>query len=239
MIVQQGIPAGAFDVEKWNDSFAHEHDIDQYYTGAGPLIRWVEGCRLRLIREMLHAGTGHRLLEVGCGGGHVLRMFPHCELTGVDVSGEMLAKARRNLDGIPARLLKGELDQLDLCQGGFDRIICSEVLEHVVDPERLLAAMSRLLAPGGRVVVTIPNDALIHRLKTLIRKSGLTVLPPLRQIAWGGDQYHLHIWQINEMRGLLDHFFGVEEVRCAPGRALPIRVCYAARCRTETKSSRE
>jgi ubiquinone/menaquinone biosynthesis C-methylase UbiE len=215
------------DVEAWNDAFAREHDIDQYYAEASPLIRWIENCRLRLIREMLQAHPGHRVLEVGCGGGHVLRMFPQCILTGVDVSGEMLAKAERNLTGYPVRLHKGELDAIDLPVGGFDRIICSEVLEHVVNPEQLLGAMRGLLTPQGRAVVTVPNDALIHRVKSWIRATHMDVLPPLRRIAWGGDQYHLHVWKVREMRSLLNRFFRVEQVRVAPSRALPIRACFA------------
>ena len=224
---QGSLSAATGSVEQWNDTFAREHDIDQYYAQASPLIRWIENCRLQLIREMLHANAGHRVLEVGCGGGHVLRMFPQCILTGVDVSGEMIAKAKRNLVGYPVRLLKGELDAVDLPVGGFDRIICSEVLEHVVDPEQLLGTMRRLLAPHGRVVITIPNDTLIHRIKSWIRATRLDVLPPLRRIAWGGDQYHLHIWRVREMRSLLNRFFRVDQVRLAPSRLFPIRACFA------------
>ncbi len=227
MNLESSLAAATGDVEQWNDTFAREHDIDQYYSHASPLIRWIENFRLRLIREMLQADAGHRVLEVGCGGGHVLRMFPHCMLTGVDVSGEMIAKAKRNLDGYPVRLLKGELDAVELPVGGFDRIVCSEVLEHVVDPEGLLSTMRELLAPRGRVVVTIPNDTLIHRIKSWIRATRLDVLPPLRRIAWGGDQYHLHIWKVREMRSLLNHIFYVDQIRLAPSRVLPIRACFA------------
>ncbi len=221
------LPIACHNVERWNDTFAREHDIDAYYASASPLIRWVENTRLRMIRTMLQARAGHRVLEVGCGGGHVLRMFPECELTGVDVSGEMIAKAKRNLAEFSVQLLKGELGELGLPGGGFDRIICSEVLEHVVDPESVLSGIRGLLAPGGRAVITIPNDALIHRMKAWIRAARLDVLPPLRRIAWGGDQYHLHVWSIAEMRSLLARYFRVDQARAAPNRFLPIRACFA------------
>lgn len=215
------------DVERWNDAFAREHDIDQYYAKASPLIRWVERRRLALVRSLLDARPGHRLLEVGCGGGHVLQMFPECHLTGVDVSGEMLARARRNLKDLPVELHKGEISRLKLPAGGYDRIICTEVLEHVVDPDELLAGMLRLLAPGGRIVVTIPNDVLIHRIKSLIRVSRLDILPPLRRIAWGGERYHLHVWSVAEMHRLLERHFNIVEAQFAPMRWLPIRACFA------------
>ena len=90
-----GAPAISIgDVEQWNDTFAREHDIDDYYARSGSLIRWVERSRLAAISAMVAAEANDSVLEVGCGGGHVLRLFPHANLTGVDVSGEMLAKAR-------------------------------------------------------------------------------------------------------------------------------------------------
>ncbi|HSW47134.1 MAG TPA: class I SAM-dependent methyltransferase [Phycisphaerae bacterium] len=214
------------DVEGWNDDFARENDIDRYYDASGCLIRWIESRRLAAIRRMAHAHPDDRILEVGCGGGHVLRMFSHCDLTGIDVSGEMLAKARRNLAGCRVNLLKGQMHELDLPAGGFDTIICTEVLEHVVDPEGILEQIGRLLRPGGVAVVTFPNDPLVNGLKRIIRRCGLTVIPPLRRISWGGDHYHLHEWTIKEMRGLLRNRFTIQSERFAPCRLLPIRCCF-------------
>ncbi len=219
------------DVEGWNDAFAREHDIDAYYADSSSLIRWIERHRLACITAMVAAAPEDQILEVGCGGGHVLRLFPQARLTGVDVSGKMLQKARRNLEGYRVTLLKGELDTLKLPAYSFDKIVCSEVLEHVVDPEAILAGMQRLLRPDGDVVITFPNDRLVNRIKSVIRRIGLTILPPFRRISWGGDHYHLHVWRVGEMHGLLSQFFQIEEVRFAPNRLLPIRCCF--RCTTK------
>lgn len=212
-------------VEQWNDGFAAAHDIDDYYARSGVLIRAIERTRLACIKRMIAAKPTDRILEVGCGGGHVLRMFPEAQLTGVDVSGCMLAKARRNLQGYRVRLHKGELQDLDLPKRGFDKIICSEVLEHVVDPDSIVQSIAGLLRPGGRAVVTFPNDHLVNRLKSIIRRSGLCAIPPFRRISWGGDEYHLHIWPIPAMRELLSRHLTVVRTRFTPGRLLPIRCC--------------
>jgi ubiquinone/menaquinone biosynthesis C-methylase UbiE len=220
-------PAIISNVETWNDLFAREHDIDDYYAGSGFVIRWIEQRRLACIRRLAAAQPRQRLLEVGCGGGHALRLFPECELTGVDVSGHMLEKARRNLEGYRVRLLKGELSQHELADASFDRIVCTEVLEHAVNPDTILAGIRRLLRPDGRAVITFPNDPLVHRLKSVIRGCGLTVLPPFRRISWGGDKYHLHTWTVAQMRELLGRFFVIERTEFAPSRLLPIRCCFA------------
>ncbi len=214
------------DVEAWNNAFAREHDIDAYYSRSSFLIRYIERRRLICIRRLAAPRTASRILEVGCGGGHVLRQFPESDLTGVDVSGCMLEKARRNLDGYRAKLLKGELRDLHLPANGFDIVICSEVLEHALDPEGILGDIRRLVRPGGRVVITFPNDHLVNGLKGLIRFGRLTGLPPFRRISWGGDDYHLHVWRIREMRALLSGYFRITRERFVPNRFLPIRCCY-------------
>ncbi len=230
-IIQTATPTIS-DVERWNDAFAREHDIDDYYARSSFVIRWIERRRLACIREMAAAKPNDRILEVGCGGGHVLRMFPQCDLTGIDVSGEMLRKAARNLHGCRHQLLKGELRDLDLPDAAFDIVICSEVLEHAVDPKAILSEIRRLVRPGGRVIVTFPNDHLVNRLKAVVRHTKLTILPPFRRISWGGDQYHLHVWTVPEMSELLSRYFTVASARFAPTALLPVRCCFA--CGTPT-----
>lgn len=175
---------------------------------------------------MVAAEANDSVLEVGCGAGLVLRLFPHANLTGVDLSGEMLSKARRNLKGYRVELLKGELDDLNLPAHSFDRVICSEVLEYAVNPEAILRGIQRLLRPDGRVVVTFPNDHLVNKIKSVIHTCGLTMLPPFRRTFRGGDHHHLHVWRVSEMRELLSRFFEVHQTRFAPSRLLPIRCCF-------------
>jgi SAM-dependent methyltransferase len=215
-----------FDAEARNDEFALEHDIDEYYERSSIFIRYIEAARLRCIARMLRACATDRILEVGCGGGHILRLFPYSNLTGVDVSGRMLDKARENLRGYRVQLLKGDLSGLGLSDGGFDKIICSEVLEHVADPRAILLEIRRLLAPNGRVVVTFPNDHLIHRIKCFLRMTGMDRLPFCGRTAWGGDDYHMHVWSISEMRELLARYFRIKQEYGVPGRCFPVRCCF-------------
>jgi len=214
------------DVERVYDEFAREHDIDDYYARSGFLIGYIERRRLQIIRQMMAAKPGESILEVGCGGGHVLSQFKSSKLTGVDVSSEMLAKAARNLAGCDFELKKGDIGDVGLADGSFDGIVCTEVLEHVLDPEHVLRHIQRLVKPGGRVVITFPNDNLINGLKDVVRKTGLTALPPFKRVAWGGDHFHFHIWSAREMRALLSRYFSVVDAAYAPTAALPIRCCF-------------
>jgi 2-polyprenyl-3-methyl-5-hydroxy-6-metoxy-1,4-benzoquinol methylase len=192
------------------------------------VIRKIERRRLAIIREMMGEYAGLRVLEIGAGGGHVLRMFPDAELTACDVSQVYLDTARKNLAGYDVTFLKGEIDSLALPRSSFDRIICTEVLEHTRDPDQILAEIARLLTADGRAVITIPNDALINRAKRTLR------LTPLgwalrKRINWGGDEYHLHQWSPGEFRGVLSRHFEVTAQRASPSDWLPVRACYLCR----------
>lgn len=218
-------PAGDIDVEALNDRLAREHPIDDYYDRSPLPIRLIERARLAIIREMLGDCAGLELAEIGSGGGHVLRMFPRARITAIDVSDVFLDTARKNLAGYDARFLKGEVQSLDLPDRSFDRIICTEVLEHTVDPAAILAAIARLLRPGGVAAITVPNDPLILRLKGIVRRTPVGYL--LRdRIHWGGDVYHLHQWTPDEFGRLLERHFRVTTRRAAPHDALPIRACF-------------
>lgn len=213
------------DVEAFNDRLATEHPIDDYYARSPLPIRLIEQRRLAIIREMIGSGAGQQVAEIGSGGGHVLRMFPAARLTAIDVSEVFLDTARKNLVGFDATFIKGEIDKLDLPAASFDRIICTEVLEHTVDPKAILAAIARLLKPSGVAVITVPNDPLINRLKQVVKRTPVGWALGDR-IEWGGDIYHLHQWAPGEFERLLTPLFRVTSRKFAPHAALPIRACF-------------
>jgi 2-polyprenyl-3-methyl-5-hydroxy-6-metoxy-1,4-benzoquinol methylase len=213
------------DVEALNDRLAREHSIDDYYDRSIWPIRLIERRRLAIIRDMVGPEAGLDVAEVGSGGGHVLRLFPRARLTAIDVSGVFLDVARKNLAGYDVRFVKGELDALDLPAGSFDRVICTEVLEHTVDPAAILAQIRRLLRPSGIAVITVPNDPLILALKGLVRRTPVGYV--LRdRIDWGGDAHHLHRWRPADFERLLERDFVITTRAAAPMDALPIRACF-------------
>ena len=221
-------PSVAPDVELLNDRLAREHPTDDYYERSPAIIRWIEQQRLRIIREMVAEDPNHQILEIGSGGGHVLRMFKRAKLTAVDVSDVFLDYARKNLSGYDVEFIKGEIVKLGLPAEKFDRIICTEVLEHTQDPEAILREIARLLRPSGRAIITVPNDNLINGLKSIVRRTPVGWLLKGR-VEWGGDIYHIHVWKPAEFRQILERYFDVEEQRAAPNDWLPLRPCFLCR----------
>ena len=102
---------------------------------------------------------GFRALDVGCGDGarYGLRMQESgVEMHGVDISEVAVQEARqRGIDAQVASLA----NPLPFDDGSFDVAICLEVLEHLVDPEYVVREISRVLKPGGRALLSVPNAA--------------------------------------------------------------------------------
>jgi ubiquinone/menaquinone biosynthesis C-methylase UbiE len=107
------------------------------------------------------ARSGARLLDVGCGNGDLLRelegRFEGSLLAGVEISSGRLRLARERLGGRVSLLQTGGKGALPFEDGSFDFVFVTEVLEHLKQPEALLAEARRVLSPGGRLVLTTPN----------------------------------------------------------------------------------
>jgi S-adenosylmethionine-diacylgycerolhomoserine-N-methlytransferase len=110
--------------------------------------------RERILRRLAKISEPERILEVGCGTGRNLRrlrrIFPDAEITGVDLSGDMLKVARRKTDGV--KLIQQAYDAPLL--GNFDLILFSYALS-MFNPgwEHAIRAAKADLAPGGLLAI--------------------------------------------------------------------------------------
>jgi 2-polyprenyl-3-methyl-5-hydroxy-6-metoxy-1,4-benzoquinol methylase len=122
-----------------------------------PLIASWCGWPLEARRVLPWHGRG-RLLDFGCGGGSFLdRMHRQgWQVTGIDISPVAVERIREKL-GLHALL--GSLPHKALAPGSFDVVTMWHSLEHVHEPLTVLREAYRLLAPGGRLLVAVPNIA--------------------------------------------------------------------------------
>src|SRR5262245_17617611 len=160
-----------------------------------------------LLSELPADGRGRRVLDIGCGYGHLGEILAErgFRVTGVDIAGIEHSPA---IDFVPA-----DLDRGLPAGGSFDFILCADVLEHLRDP------LQMLLARGGAVIASLPNSGhLYFRLQVLMGR-----FPQHDRGLFDRTHLHFYTWH-----GWVDLFeragFRIETVRCSGvpiGEAMP------------------
>jgi SAM-dependent methyltransferase len=159
---------------------------------------------------LANASAGERALDLGCGTGVFTAELARAGLRaiGVEVAEAALARARTQHPSIDFRLAPID-GPLPLEDSEFDLVWCSEVIEHVADTARWLSEVRRVLAPGGRLLLTTPSHG---RLRVAL--GGVERFSePL------GD--HLHLYTHRSLARLLLEFgFAKIEIHGAGGAPL-------------------
>jgi 2-polyprenyl-6-hydroxyphenyl methylase/3-demethylubiquinone-9 3-methyltransferase len=105
---------------------------------------------------------GRRVLDVGCGGGIMAEAMAlrRATVLGIDLAAENLDAAREHAaaNAVPVEYRSVDVEELARERpGGFDVVTCLEMLEHVPEPQRVVAACAALLAPGGAAFFSTLN----------------------------------------------------------------------------------
>jgi methionine biosynthesis protein MetW len=131
---------------------------DRYWTAEGfdPDTRIFPG-----LAKLLEANVDDTTacLDVGCGDGGTSGTWlagHSASYIGVDISSSAIEAARAR--GLDARLIT-DASELPFEEASFDLVTCTEVLEHLFEPQAAVKEMVRVLRPGGRLLVTVPNAA--------------------------------------------------------------------------------
>ena len=129
---------------------------DRYAPSYDRQIAFFERLQFRGGREWLGARVRGRVLEVAIGTGRSLPFYPaDTRVTGVDLSPEMLAIARKRAgdEGRAVELMEGDAERLPVADASFDTVLCALSLCSIPRPAAAIAEMRRALVPGGRLLL--------------------------------------------------------------------------------------
>jgi SAM-dependent methyltransferase len=147
---------------------------------------WQRHAAAYLLCEPL-LGPG-RVLDLGCGTGHSFERLAPRETVGVDIEPEVLAGQERET-------VVADMRELPFDDGSFGSVIASHAVEHVPDPERVVAEAARVLEPMGIAIFMTPNRLTFGRPDEII------------------DPYHHVELDPDQLRRLCERRFTEVEVR--------------------------
>ena len=156
-------PVGATSEKNEIEQFFDDMSVGRNETiQASPVVYYEQKLRAMTVLGLLDVKPGERVLDIGCGNARdIARIANHGgQVVGVDMSAGMIAAAGRELERMGLggiKLQVGDATCLDFPDASFDKILCSEVIEHIPDASQALREMWRVLRPGGKLVLSTPN----------------------------------------------------------------------------------
>lgn len=140
------------------------YDDPEFFGGYSRLGRSVEGlagaAEWPVLRAMLPPMSDRKVVDLGCGFGWFCRWAREqgaAQVLGLDLSENMLARARAAATDSAVAYAKADLERLDLPEGAFDLAYSSLAFHYVEDIARLFRTIHRALIPGGRLVFSMEH----------------------------------------------------------------------------------
>lgn len=182
----------------------------------------------RAVLESLQLKPGDRVLEVGVGTGISLPLYPRSvRITGIDVSREMLEKARARVErarlaNVEA-LLEMDAEQMSFPDASFDKVVAMYVVSVVPRPAKLLEELHRVCKPDGEIFIVNHFHsenrvvgALERVLGSVSSQIGFDPLVNLRELvpaAQNGDVSRINLfWKMVRLRNGVSHHLPGQKV---------------------------
>jgi len=205
-----------------------KYDPDAFHHHSNFFVRFIEGMRVKAIFKVIGIKREDCIIEIGCGAGNVIDKASAYKLIGVDISSSVLRRARQRLNE-KVHLFQADAQNLPCKDQAFTKIICSEVLEHLIDPPAALREMARIVKPQGAVVISVPNESMINQIKRVLIRFGIFEWLFRRRGSYEEmpekmeDEWHLHTYPLKEWLDLFEKSFKVTRLKSIPFVWLPLR----------------
>lgn len=191
-------------VKIWN-----QVPIDYYDSGISKnvLQRLWHNRKLEVFKELIGQQKPQKILDIGCASGtmtnNILRILPKSEITAIDVYPAAIAYAQRKYPHI--RFLVTDAHKLPFKDNSFDLAVCYETIEHVIDPQKVLEEIRRVIKKDGLAIIGMDSGSVLFRIVWWIWEK-------TKGRVWKGA--HLHPFRHRELeRIILDTKFKVIKKR--------------------------
>ena len=164
-------------MSKANHIFMPEDHMDKLYNSKNPLVRFVHVNRLDKIVKMIPSNNGLKILDAGCGEGHLIGKM-HSENSkssyyGIDIAPLAIQKTKERCPYAELRI--GDLAETGYTSEFFDVVVCTEVLEHMYEYKDAITELKRVLKKNGCLIITFPNETLWTISRFLLRRKPIRV----------------------------------------------------------------
>ena len=123
------------------------------------------------------------------------------------------------------QFIKGNVENLpkEVINCKFDKIYCSEVLEHVENPVNVLKEIKKISKNNSIIVISVPNEKLINQIKGVLQKIKIFNFFFSNISKKMDDEWHLHSLDLKKLKSLIFNDYMIEKIKGIPYNFMPIR----------------
>jgi SAM-dependent methyltransferase len=145
-------------MEPWTPTVGEWRGLSERLHDFIAEMPWERESILRFVAAAASAtAEGERVLDVGAGDAPYRELFDHTDYRTTDWE-QSPHEGAQHVDYV------GPAQELPIEDAAFDVVLCTQVLEHVPEPARVLAELARVLRPGGRIYLSVPLVWELHEL---------------------------------------------------------------------------
>jgi len=178
-------------LDEYGERYFHSYNYADRPLGRFSMYWFARRYYAALVRRFAPPGGDRRLLELGCGLGHLLGLLQDdFACVGVDIADYSIEELRRNAPAAEGYVMSAE-DLSRFTDGEFSAVVALHLVEHLPDPADTLRQVHRILGVGGLLLLATPNPTYsLRRFKDpqtdAIGKdpTHINVLPPEQWRAW-------------------------------------------------------
>ena len=182
--------------------FMPEDHMEALYVSLNPFVRFVHQNRIESIAKELPQKSGLKILDAGCGEGHLLetcfKKYSGNQYYGIDITEIALEKARKRCS--LSQFKRANLSSIGFESEFFDVVMCTEVIEHVIDYQVVLNELKRALKKGGFFLITFPNEFLWTVSRFVLRRDPVKVPDHVNSFNPSQMKSHVNLEMIKQIQ---------------------------------------
>lgn len=193
-----------------SDTQLDEKEVKKYYTDT-ERYDWITDVKYpeklfhiwrerEIVKWINRYGKGATILDAGCGTGLITRHINSNSIIALDINQWAVKRARLHLSN-RVQCIVGDTEYLPLASNVFDVVICTDVLEHLLNPDRSLKEMLRVMKSEAILIGEVPSKHVVWKFRRF-----LTTTCPI------SEPFH-HNYSISELKLLLSDFMIIEIYR--------------------------
>jgi ubiquinone/menaquinone biosynthesis C-methylase UbiE len=148
---------------------------------------------IEIVKRVNGYGSGAAILDVGCGTGLITRHIIGNRIVALDINQWAVKRAKLHISN-KVEFIVGDAENIPIAANTFDIVVCTDVLEHLLNPARALREISRVMNTRAMLIGEVPSRNLIWKFREYI-----TTTCPV------SEPFH-HNYSVSELESLLDDF---------------------------------